>query len=183
MGFFNYSAYFELSKRPLPDDRSVILDLLKRDELIATCPAGGWNITNLGAILFAKNLQDFPRLKRKAVRVIQYTDRNRTQTLREKEILQGYASGFEALIDYILALLPVSEVIEHSLRQSVLKYPSLAVRELVANMLIHQDFAMAGAGPMVELFEERIEITNPGQPLVDTDRFLDAPPHGHVTKP
>ena len=48
--------------------------------------------------------------------------------------------------------------------------------ELVANALIHQDFFVTGAGPMVEIFEDRIEITNPGEPLVDTQRFLDAPP-------
>ena len=28
----------------------------------------------------------------------------------------------------------------------------------------------------MELFKDRIEITNPGEPLVDTDRFLDSPP-------
>jgi predicted HTH transcriptional regulator len=29
---------------------------------------------------------------------------------------------------------------------------------------------------MVEIFEDRMEISNPGQPLVKTDRFLDTPP-------
>ena len=50
------------------------------------------------------------------------------------------------------------------------------VRELVANALIHQDFLATGAGPLVEIFQGRIEITNPGEPLVDTQRFLDSPP-------
>jgi ATP-dependent DNA helicase RecG len=35
---------------------------------------------------------------------------------------------------------------------------------------------MTGTGPMIELFENRLEITNPGIPLVDTQRFLDTPP-------
>jgi predicted HTH transcriptional regulator len=55
-------------------------------------------------------------------------------------------------------------------------YPELAIRELVANMIIHQDFSVRGAGPMIEVFERRLEITNPGDPLVDTQRFLDTPP-------
>ena len=55
-------------------------------------------------------------------------------------------------------------------------YPEVAVRELVANAIIHQDFAMSGTGPMIEIFSDRIEITNPGQPLVDTMRFIDSPP-------
>lgn len=55
-------------------------------------------------------------------------------------------------------------------------YPELAIRELVANALIHQDFFLSGGGPMVEIFEDRIELTNPGVPLVDTQRFVDTPP-------
>jgi predicted HTH transcriptional regulator len=55
-------------------------------------------------------------------------------------------------------------------------FPELAVRELVANALIHQNFFVTGAGPMVEIFDDRIEITNPGEPLVDTQRFVDTPP-------
>ncbi len=55
-------------------------------------------------------------------------------------------------------------------------FPELAVRELVANALIHQDFFATGVGPMVEIFEGRIEITNPGEPLVDTERLVDSAP-------
>jgi predicted HTH transcriptional regulator len=55
-------------------------------------------------------------------------------------------------------------------------YPDLAVRELIANALIHQDFSVGGAGPMVEIFDDRLEITNPGEPLVEIERFLDSPP-------
>lgn len=55
-------------------------------------------------------------------------------------------------------------------------YPELAVRELLANALIHHDFSITGAGPMVEIFDGRMEITNPGSPLVETERFLGTPP-------
>ncbi len=51
-----------------------------------------------------------------------------------------------------------------------------AVRELVANMLVHQDLAVTGAGPMVEIFADRIESSNPGKSLVAPDRLIDAPP-------
>ena len=55
-------------------------------------------------------------------------------------------------------------------------FPELAIRELVANAIIHQDFTLSGTGPMIEIFSDRMEITNPGIPLVDTQRFLDSPP-------
>jgi predicted HTH transcriptional regulator len=138
--------------------------------------AGGWDITNLGAILFAKRLDAFHPLGRKVVRVIQYRGNGRTETLKEQEFNKGYASSFEALISTINGLLPVNEVIGEALRKSTPMFPELAVRELVANALIHQDFFVTGAGPTVELFDDRIEITNPGEPLVDTQRFVDTPP-------
>ena len=94
----DYPAYFDLMERPLPENRAGILAALEDDQLIVSCEAGGWNITNLGAILFAKRLDDFAVLKRKAMRVIQYRGNS------------------------------------------------------------------------------RIEITNPGEPLVDTQRFVDTPP-------
>ena len=82
----------------------------------------------------------------------------------------------EGLISFIMALVPTNEVVEQALRKTVPMYPVLAIRELVANALIHQDFFATGTGPMVELFEDRVEITNPGAPLVSTERFLDTPP-------
>lgn len=35
---------------------------------------------------------------------------------------------------------------------------------------------ISGTSPLIELFTDRIEITNPGEPLVDPDRFIDFPP-------
>lgn len=172
----DYPAYFDLLEQPLPADRFGILEALAADALIQPCQAGGWSITNLGAILFAKKLTEFRALRRKALRIIQYGGTGRTETLREQEIGKGYAAGFASLISFIHGLLPSNEVIGPALRRTVPMYPELAVRELVANAIIHQDFLVTGAGPMVELFADRIEITNPGEPLVDTERFVDSPP-------
>lgn len=176
LGMLDYPAYFDLLQRPLPENRSRILEVLAADALIRSDDAGGWSITNLGAILFAKRLEEFRALRRKAMRVIQYRGNNRLETLREQVGTKGYASGFEGMISFINNLLPANEVIGQALRQTVTVFPELAVRELVANALIHQDFFITGAGPMVEIFEDRIEITNPGEPLVDTSRFVDTPP-------
>ena len=172
----DYPAYFELLEQPLPENRGGILNALMSDRLIDRCDAGGWNVTNLGLMLFAKGLGDFRNLRRKAIRVVQYRGRSRIETLREQVWNKGYACDFEGLIGFINGLLPLNEVIEEALRKTVPTFPELAVRELVANALIHQDFLVSGADPMVEIFEDRIEITNPGVPLVDIQRFVDLPP-------
>lgn len=171
----DYSSYFDLMQIPLPSTRRRILELLAYDKLLARSDVG-YSITNLGAILFAKDLASFPTLARKQVRVIEYAGSGRTETLHEQVGVRGYASGFSGLIDYVLGRLPRTEEIGPALRVERSHYPPLAVRELVANMLIHQDFSISGTGPTIEIFDGRIEITNPGVPIVDSLRFLDLPP-------
>ena len=172
----DYPAYFDLLRIPLPEGRSGILEALSADGLIIKNESGVWDITNISAILFAKDLSQFKGLSRKAIRVIQYESTNKIKTVREQMGKKGYACGFEGLISYINSILPTNEIIKHALRETVPMYPELAIRELVANALIHQDFFQSGTGPMIEIYSNRIEITNPGLPLVPTDRFLDTPP-------
>jgi predicted HTH transcriptional regulator len=176
LSLLDFSNYFDLLSLSLPTDLSKVMARLEEDFMIVSNSAGKWNITNLGAILFAKNLDSFRALSRKAVRVIVYDGNNRFQTVREQVGRRGYASGFEGLIEYVNALLPRNEIIGEALRTEVPMYPDLAIRELIANALIHQDFSCSGSGPMIEIFSDRMEITNPGIPLIHTQRFLDTPP-------
>jgi len=97
----DYPAYFELTNQNLPANRAGILGRLNDDGMIRTYEAGGWNISNMGAILLAKRLDDFKTLKRKAVRVIVYKHTSRLETVREQVGGRGYAAGFEGLIGYI----------------------------------------------------------------------------------
>ena len=171
----NYAAYFALLERPTPESSGAILYELEQDRMVSRSAAGGWNITNLGAILFAKQIGDFRHLERKAIRVIQYQGPSRTESVGERQSSWGYAAGFANLLKYINGRI-YRENIGQGLRRTLPMVPEVAVRELVANALIHQDFSVTGAGPMVEIFDTRIEITNPGAPLVETQRFLGNPP-------
>ncbi len=178
LSLLDYTQYFRLTKQPLPDNRVGILERLKADQLISEDVGGKWNITNLGAILFATDLNQFSQsLARKGVRFVAYDGTNRAQTVTHRhDGRKGYASGFEGLIGYINGLLPRNEHIGQALRVEQPLFPELAIRELVANALIHQDMTVTGAGPQIEMFSDRIEITNPGAPLVTTERMIDLPP-------
>jgi ATP-dependent DNA helicase RecG len=176
----DYSHYFRLTKQPLPDNRAGIFEKLAADRLIVSDVGGRWNITNLGAILFACRLKDFDAsLARKAVRCVAYGGKNRAATvthrLGEEKEQKGYAVGFEDLVGYLNELSPKNEHIG-ALREAAILFPELAIRELVANALIHQDMTLTGAGPLIELFEDRLEISNPGEPLVKPERMIDLPP-------
>ncbi|MDD5410341.1 MAG: ATP-binding protein [Methylobacter sp.] len=165
-------TFFELLKLPLPASRDGILARLVSEKLIRV-ESGQYKITNLGALLLAKDMRQFDSLMRKTVRMVKYKGKNKLQTERDLIGQKGYAVGFEALISYINSQLPVNEVIGQALREEVRMFPELAIRELVANALVHQDFEESGGSVMVEIYADRIEITNPGQPLIPTERFVD----------
>jgi ATP-dependent DNA helicase RecG len=108
--------------------------------------------------------------------VIFYKDKTRIKTLKERIFERGYAVGFQELVSYLNDQLPSSEDTGSAFRQEQKSFPKIAVRELVANALFHQDLTSTGESPMIEIFSDRIEITNPGTPLGDLLRIIDEPP-------
>ena len=141
----DFESYFELTQQPMPRDPTEILKRLESEKLTARFGNQKWNIMNLGALLFARRFSDFESLARKAVRVVIYRGQDRIETIEEQlGVGGGYAAGFANLIQYTNAKLPTNEQIRQALRRQVSMYPPVAIRELVANAIIHQDFSLRG---------------------------------------
>lgn len=168
--------YYELLGEGAPTSDDSVLARLVSEGFVVAHPGSRYDITNLGALLLAHDLSDFGRLGRKALRVILYDGNSRVLTRKERTLSAGYAVGYENAVAYVSDQLPQNEQIRAALRVTVRVYPDIAVRELIANALIHQDFGVGGAGPTVEIFSDRLEVTNPGRPLIDPSRFIDEPP-------
>ena len=181
-GLLDFNVYFDLKKEPLPSNMEGVLHYMLEEGVVAKQDNGFYAITNMGAILFAKRLVAFPRLERKAVRVVQYQGNNKQNMLREDVGKKGYILEFNDHLKYIGALLPAKEVIVGGIRESRSEYPEVALREVLANALIHQDFSITGTSIVVEIFKDRVEITNPGIPLVDVNRIVDNPPKSRNEK-
>ena len=111
-------------------------------------------------------------MSRKAIKVIKYKGNNKVETERDLIGSKGYAIGFPGLLEWINGQLPANEEIGKALRKEVRMYPEIAIRELFANAIIHQDFSVKGF-PTIEIYGDRIEISNPGQPIIHSDRFID----------
>lgn len=176
VALLDHGSFFRLLGQQAPPSADAVVRRLVEEDLLVSSPNGRFDVRNVGAVLFARDLSAFGRLGRKAVRVVTYDGPGRTRALRERAEAAGYATGFQSLLDYIDTQIPRRERIEHGLRTDQRMYPDDTIREPLGNALIHQDFSMAGVGPLVEIFSDRIEITNPGSPLVPPERFLDAPP-------
>lgn len=181
INLLDYKSYFELTGNNIPTNTDSLIEKLTQEKIIRK-NKNNYDITNLGAILFANQLSEFDTLERKAIRVIIYQGKNKLKTKKEQLGKRGYASGFKGLINYINDQLPVNEEIGKAFRKEVKMFPELAIRELVANAIIHQDFSEKGTAPMVEIYDDRVEITNPGKPIINTMRFVDHNPQSRNEK-
>jgi ATP-dependent DNA helicase RecG len=165
-------TFFELLKLPYPTERAGVIDRLLRERLIDALN-GAYAIRRLGALLLARRLEDFPDIARKAPRVVVYTGNSKLDTRLDQTGSKGYAVGFQGLVQFVMDQLPQNEVIENALRKAIKLVPDVVVRELIANALIHQDFGVVGASVMIEVYANRVELSNPGEPIVPVERFID----------
>jgi ATP-dependent DNA helicase RecG len=172
VALLDVQAFFDLLKLPQPASREGVIEKLLSERVIARV-GSGYCVSNLGAILLAKELQKFDGLSRKVPRVITYAGTDKLQPVRDQNGTKGYAVGFEGLISYVNSQIPANEVIGQALRVETKMYPEIAIRELVANALIHQDFNETGASVVIEIYADRMEISNPGKPLIPVERFVD----------
>ena len=166
-------AFFELIDFPYPSNRTGVLERLVQERLIEETD-NGYTILRLSAILLANRLADFPPdIARKAPRVVVYSGTSKTETKLDQFGIKGYAVGFQELVEFVMSQLPQNEVIESALRREIKLVPEITIRELIANALIHQDFALSGMSVMIEVYSDRVEISNPGEPMVSVERFID----------
>lgn len=172
----DYTGYYDKLELPIPRNRDKVLEDLVNEKFIRKNDAGNWDITNFGALMIAKDLKKFEGLARRSVRVIWYKNNSRIEAIREKEFTRGYVFSHEDITQYIMTIIPQEEIIIEATRRSVVSFPEIAIRELLANTMIHQSLEQRGTNPMVEVFVDRIEFANAGAPLVAIDRIIDTVP-------
>jgi ATP-dependent DNA helicase RecG len=172
----DWEMYFTATSLAQPTTPEAVLATHAAERMIQRSERGGWDITNLGAICFARDRTQFGRLGRKALRIVRYNSAGKSDPIEERVINHGYVKGVVLAMEYLAQIVPHREVITGAVRSQRYDYPLAAVREVMTNGLIHQDFAVTGSGPMLELFTTRIDMTNPGVPPIDVDRWIDTPP-------
>ena len=177
----DFALFYKLIHKSVP---SGIDNIIEGMEAYGFCRKedGAWAVTNLGAVLLARDLKDFPSLAFKNVVVRQYKGNNNLHLSSETFFHEGYAISLDKIVAHIMGLLEKTELIRTPFRENKYPYPEVSIRELLANALIHQDFDMQGMILSVEIFGNRLVITNPGVPLIDTNRFIDMPPKSRNEK-
>lgn len=167
-------TYFRLLPDNRPADLESQLGCLANRGLIRVNTAGiSYAITTLGALFLARNLETFPALLWRRVRFVKYAGSDRVDAVFEKFETRGYGLAFEETLELIQSHIPVREVFRDGLRVVEPVYPPTALREFLANAMVHQDLHEEGVQLTVEVFSDRLEIRNPGEPLIEVSRFVD----------
>ncbi len=133
--------------------------------------------TNLGVIVCAKDFKQLNSYERFSTRLIQYRGTTRLSAMRDITFSEGYSLSLDKIINTIGSWLPNHEELIDASMVSRPVIPELALREIIVNAIIHRDFTIANSSITIELFDDRVEVTNPGSllPEITVDRLIDHP--------
>lgn len=118
-------------------------------------------VNNTGALFFARNLDDI--YKHTVVTCAVYKGAEKVDVLDRKDFNEDVLSNIDQAMIFLKRHLPVGyEITGAPRRREVLEIPEGALREAVINAVVHRDYFERGANVMVEIFDDRVQITNPG---------------------
>lgn len=145
-----------------------ILDKFKE----GVCP------TFAGYIIFSKNNPQTSRqFSRYIIRCVRYQGVSVTTPIIDKLDIDGTLDGqIESMQKFILRNIALKAAISGAKRVERYEYPEEALRELVANAVIHRDYMITETYAQINIFSNRIEISNPGNlpPGVTIENIKDA---------
>jgi ATP-dependent DNA helicase RecG len=147
------SEFFSEVSRPLNEARMINLGLIVSYK--------GSNVPSRGAILlFGKNRHSiFPDA---VIRCARFKGTGTERFIDQIEINEYLPKAIETTISFIERHTLQASAIGRVKRTDLPEYPVLAVREAVINAVVHTDYALSGMDIKIAIFDNRIEITNPG---------------------
>lgn len=167
--------FYELQDKEQPAQLTMVMDDLIAMNMLAPAGGGSYTINRMGVLLLAKSISACDsHLALKRMRVLRFKGISDIHTIGFDEIFdRGYATGFDDLVKMVVGQLDNERPVKGALRQYDEFVPEVAVRELLANALIHQNFRSTGHQLWVRIYTNRIIVGNPGAPLVNINRMID----------
>lgn len=113
-----------------------------------------------GIILFGKNrLKLFPEA---IIRCARFAGDTRADIIDQINIETYLPLALEDAIKFIKRNTKFSSEIKSLKRKDTFEYPIIALREALMNAIVHTDYSISGVYISIAIFDDRIEITNPG---------------------
>ena len=152
-----YKRYVRTAKISDVHDRETILTNLN----CAVNVDGRFYFTNAGALFFRKNDEDV-KFRHAGIVCALYKGTEKAIIIDAKELNGDVVSNIDDALTFLKRHLNITYKIETLRRQNILELPEGALREAIVNAVCHRNYFEKGARVMVEVFDDRVEITSPG---------------------
>ncbi len=116
--------------------------------------------SNGAVLLFADHYKDF--FPDAIIRLGRFSGTDKSQIIDQQTLEVPISTALEPIIAFIRRHTSMAAEISETRRKDIPQYPPAVIREAVINALLHTDYSIKGASIQVAIFEDRIEITNPG---------------------
>src|SRR3989344_1610604 len=123
-------------------------------------------MNNAGILLFAKEPEKF--IRQNFVTCVLYKGTEKVDVIDRKDFKNDLLENYENAFAFLRQHLRLEyEIKGYGPRKEIPEIPYEALREAVINALIHRDYFEDRFGVFVEIFDDRVEITNKGKLLFD----------------
>lgn len=116
--------------------------------------------SNGAVLLFADHYREF--FPDAIIRLGRFLGMDKSQIIDQQDLETPISTALEPIIAFIRRHTSVAAEIGEMRRKDIPQYPPAVVREAVINALLHTDYSIKGSSIQIAIFEDRIEITNPG---------------------
>ena len=115
---------------------------------------------NAGVLFFARDVKRF--FRQAYVTCLLGKGRDKVRILDRKDFGDGMVADIEDSLRFIARNTRLAYKIEKLEREEIPEYPMAALREAITNAVMHRDYFEVGANVFVEIYSDRIEVSNPG---------------------
>ncbi len=117
-------------------------------------------LNNVGVLFFTKDPSRF--IPQNIITCVLYKGNEKIHILDRKDYANDLISNIEEAILFLKKHLKIKYLIESTQRIEILEIPEVALREAVVNSVVHRDYFEKGSNIYVEIYDDKVEISNPG---------------------
>ncbi len=171
---FKYPDDFNEEKFQEFLERSGLKQKVSREDLLENLGLGKKNgkfiINNAGVLFFAKRREYY--LRQAYVTCVLYKGTTKTKIIDRKDFRDDPVTDYENAFKFLQQNLRLEYKMKGGEpREEVPEIPYEALKEALLNAIIHRDYFEEGARVMVEIYDDRVEISDPGRLLFEKEKL------------
>jgi ATP-dependent DNA helicase RecG len=116
--------------------------------------------TNAGLLIFTDSPSAF--LHQAYISCVAFRTSEKVDIIDRKDFQGDFFTNIESVLSFIERHINVAAKIENTIREDVWEVPKVALREAFVNAVVHRDYLETGARVVVEVFPDKIVVSNPG---------------------